>query len=157
MIMLVACASVDVPRGAVTLQPAQCEPTDQDAYVYSPDRLEVLSPCIRVSGIVQGVSFNPFDGDALVELKVDAEFERYLTRANQVERGGNLHVEIVCFSNSLIMNSHARSACAQDPDPLRGFMPAIGQHVRMEGRWVLDHSHGGYAELHPLYRWEALK
>jgi hypothetical protein len=43
--------------------------------------------------------------------------------------------------------------CLGDHDPLAGPMPAVGQHVWMEGRYVLDSEHGSWAELHPLYRW----
>jgi hypothetical protein len=32
-------------------------------------------------------------------------------------------------------------------------LPAQGQRVWMEGRYVQDGEHGDWAELHPLYRW----
>jgi len=35
-------------------------------------------------------------------------------------------------------------------------LPSVGMHVWMEGRYVLDLDHGGWAELHPLYRWGRL-
>jgi len=31
----------------------------------------------------------------------------------------------------------------------------VGAHVWMEGRYVADSEHGGWAELHPLHRWGA--
>ena len=150
---LPACRTVSTARGAVPAQPADCEPGDQDAFVYSPDRLEVLSPCIRVSGTVENVLSNPFDGDAVMGLRVDPPFERYLTPVNRASLGGTLHVEVICHTGGLIINPRARSACSQNRHPLSGPLPQAGAHVWMEGRWVLDHSHGGWAELHPLYRW----
>lgn len=149
-----SCARVTVPRGTVTPQPSQCQPSDQDAFVYSPDRLEVLSPCLRVSGVVKNVITNPLDGDGVISLAPDPPFEQYLTAVNHQVLGGTLHVEVICYSLSLLTGQRARSSCRQNPDPLLGPLPAAGQHVWVEGRWVLDHSHGGWAELHPLYRWE---
>lgn len=153
LLALPACTTVRVARGSVSPQAAQCDPADQDAFVYSPDRLEVLSPCIRVSGVVRNIISNPFDGDLVMGLELDPPFEGYLTAANRASLGGTLHVEVICHGEPLIINPRARSACSQNPDPLRGPLPAVGAHVWMEGRWVLDHSHGGWAELHPLYRW----
>lgn len=153
LVALPACTTVRVARGSVSPQPAQCDPADQDAFVYSPDRLEVLSPCIRVSGVVRNIISNPFDGDLIMGLAPDPPFEQYLTAANRASLGGTLHVEVICHGERLIINPRARSACSQNPDPLSGPLPAVGAHVWMEGRWVLDHSHGGWAELHPLYRW----
>jgi len=42
--------------------------------------------------------------------------------------------------------------CAVDADPLTQ-LPVIGQHVWLEGRYVLDSNHFYWAELHPPYRW----
>ena len=151
-LLLVGCASVTVPRGMVTPVPAQCELTDQDAYVYSEDRLEALSPCIHVTGTVANIINNPFDGDATMGLEVDPPFAQYLTATNIAALNGTLHIEVICFLGPIV-NPNARAACAANPDPLRFGIPHVGQHVWMEGRWVLDHSHGGWAELHPLYRW----
>lgn len=151
-LFLSACATVAVPRGMVTPQPAQCEPTNQDQYVYLEDRLEVVSPCIRVTGTVGNIVNNPVDGDATMALIVDPAFQQYLTLANREELNGALHVEVICFLGPII-NPNARASCAANPDPVRGPLPRVGEHVWMEGRWVLDHSHGGWAELHPLYRW----
>jgi hypothetical protein len=45
--------------------------------------------------------------------------------------------------------------CAADPDPLTR-LPEIGQHLWLEGRYVIDTNHFNWAELHPLYRWGAM-
>lgn len=158
LIVLSGCSSVVVARGSVPTAPAQCQPTNQDAYVYSPDRLEILSPCIRVTGVVDNVVTNPFDGDAVMGLRLDPDYERFLTAANRSALGGTLHIEIICYvMPPPPFGERARANCSLDPNPLRGPLPSAGEHVWMEGRWVLDHSHGGWAELHPLYRWGMLK
>jgi len=38
-------------------------------------------------------------------------------------------------------------------DACREVARAVGDRVWMEGRYVFDTDHGGWAELHPLYRW----
>ncbi len=157
LIILSGCNSVVVARGTVPTQPADCQPTNQDAYVYSPDRLEILSPCIRVTGAVDNVLTNPFDGDAVMGLRLDPEYEKDLTATNRASLGSTLHIEIICYGEAWPFNQRARSQCSLDPNPIRGPLPSAGEHVWMEGRWVLDHSHGGWAELHPLYRWGVLK
>ncbi|TMF58668.1 MAG: hypothetical protein E6I19_01420 [Chloroflexi bacterium] len=43
-----------------------------------------------------------------------------------------------------------------NPDPLLGGLPGVGEHVWMEGRYILDSQHHAWAELHPLYRWGAI-
>jgi hypothetical protein len=130
-----------------TLTP-ECVPTDQDKYVWGPERLHVFSPCIRVTGIVKKVDTGnavEHDGDAIVELALDPPFspERYLWPENH----GTLHVEVICYYRF-------QMGCVNDPDPLLE-LPFVGQHVWMEGRWVLDKN--GKSELHPLYRWGPVK
>jgi len=51
-----------------------------------------------------------------------------------------------------VTQASAKAACAANPNPLRK-LPKVGQHVWMEGRYVLDLEHDDWAELHPLYRW----
>lgn len=60
-------------------------------------------------------------------------------------------IEPVCVR--AVTQDDAIDTCLGDHDPLAGPMPAVGQHVWMEGRYVLDSEHGSWAELHPLYRW----
>jgi hypothetical protein len=120
--------------------------------VYNPGRLEVLQPCIRVSGTVAAAR-SEADGDLHILLALDPAFKSLLRPANQGEELGDLVVEPVCVHG--VTQTDAIATCAADPDPLSGPFPAIGSHVWMEGRYVLDLEHGGWAELHPLYRWGA--
>ena len=126
-----------------------CTPTDQDRYVYNPDRLVVKARCLRVSGVIDAVR-QEADGDLHILLRLDAPYQRYLTPANQGQELGDLVVEPVCVHP--VSQADAIAPCAADPDPIQN-LPHTGMRVWMEGRYVLDMGHGGWAELHPLYRW----
>jgi hypothetical protein len=110
--------------------------------------LTVLSDCIHVSGIVEEIR-NETDGDLHILLKLDAAYTSLLTPANSKELG-DLVVEPVCVKTPT--QADAISPCSQDSNPLT-VLPAVGDHVWMEGRYVLDKDHDGWAEIHPLARW----
>jgi hypothetical protein len=136
-------------------QPASataCQPTDQDAYVYHPARLQVITACLRVTGTVVRV-LTEADGDEHIRVEPDPAFQSLLQPANVNQPGclrGCLVVEPVC--EHAVTQADAVAVCAGDPDALHG-LPQVGQHVWLEGRYVLDLQHGAWAELHPLYRW----
>lgn len=129
---------------------AACTPTDQDAYVWRPARLQVQQTCVRASGIVMELSAAEADGDAHIHLQLDAASLPLLAAGNQ-HINGYLVVEAVCQYPP--PHSEALLICASDPDPLAHPMPHIGDHIWVEGRPVLDLWHYSWAELHPLYRW----
>ena len=135
---------------ATPTQPTACTPTDQDKYVYHPSRLVVRAACIHVSGTVQAVR-RATDGDLHILLALDPAYANLLTPANQGEGRGDLIVEPVCVRP--VVQSDAIATCARDRDPLPDPFPVVGEAVWMEGRYVLDLEHAGWAELHPLYRW----
>jgi hypothetical protein len=124
-----------------------CNPGDQLPYVYSPDRLVVLSACIHVTGVIKEVRYED-DGDLHILLKLDRDFQHYLKPSNP----GNTYlvVEPVCVNKPTQPN--AIKACALDPNPLKN-LPKVGDHVWMEGRYVTDTFHNGWAEIHPLGSW----
>ena len=129
--------------------PATCAPTDKDQYVYHPQRLEVSQACIRVTGVVAEIRTEA-DGDLHILLGLDAPFAHLLTLANQGVERGDLVIEPICVRP--VTQLDAMAACRADPDPLT-VLPRQGDYVWMEGRYVFDLQHGGWAELHPLYRW----
>ncbi len=136
-----------VPPTPKNAQP--CTPTDQEQYTYRPARLQLLLPCLRVTGtIIQSTA--EADGDYHINVRLDPPYEDLLTDGNDFE-DGLLIVEPVCQFPPL--QAEAIRLCAADPDPLSGGLPAVGDHVFLEGRWVLDLQHHAWAELHPLYRW----
>jgi len=137
-------AAPPLPSGIPT-----CAPTDQDRFVYRPARLEAVLPCVRVAGTIVS-STAEADGDFHINVRVDPGYEWVLNDANRDE-DGYLVVEPVCRFPPL--QAEAIRVCASDGDPLTGGLPAVGDHVWMEGRFALDLQHHGWAELHPLYRW----
>jgi hypothetical protein len=129
---------------------ATCRPTDQDRYVYNPSRLEVLTACLRITGVVEAVRHEA-DGDLHILVALDPAYRHLLTAANQGEELGDLVVEPVCVRS--VSQADAVAICAADPDPYARQLPMVGAAVWIEGRYVLDLEHGSWAELHPLYRW----
>lgn len=138
-------ATTKAPAGTSTA----CAPTDQDSYVYHPARLIVKARCLRVSGVIDAIR-QEADGDLHILLRLDSAYRRFLTPANQGEELGDLVVEPICVHP--VSQADAIASCAADPDPLQN-LPHFGMRVWMEGRYVLDSDHGGWAELHPLYQW----
>ena len=118
--------------------------------MYNPDRLEVAAPCLYVTGTVGAVRTEA-DGDLHILLALDPSYTHLLKPANQGEELGDLVVEPVCVRS--VTQTDAEAVCAADPDPLAQPFPVAGERVWMEGRYVFDLEHGGWAELHPLYRW----
>ena len=143
-------APKEAPSSSATIGVAStCEPTDQDRYVYRPARLQMLMPCIRIAGTIVSSTVEA-DGDVHINVRLDPDYEGVLTTENREEQG-NLIVEPVCQFPAV--QAEAIRVCASDGDPLHDGLPAVGAHVFMEGRYVLDLQHHGWAELHPLYRW----
>ena len=140
------------PTSGPAAMAAACRPTDQDRYVYHPARLQVLAACLRVTGTVAFIR-EEADGDLHIGLALDAPYEHLIVAANQGAERGDLVIEPVCELR--VTQADAIATCAADRDPLRG-LPRLGEHVWMEGRYVADLQHGGWRELHPLYRWGAL-
>jgi len=89
------------------------------------------------------------DGDVHINVRLDDAYRGVLVPGNDFE-GGNLIVEPVCQIPPL--QADAMRVCAADPTPL-GSLPKVGDHVFLEGRYILDLQHHSWAELHPLYRW----
>lgn len=151
-LVLLACVACGQPSTAGTIVlPANvesCRPSDQDPYTYRPARLRPLLPCIRVVGTVVSSELEQ-DGDAHINVRLDDAYRGVLVPGNDAE-DGNLIVEPVCQFPPL--QADAIRVCAADAAPLLS-VPAVGDHVWLEGRYVLDLQHHSWAELHPLYRW----
>lgn len=157
-----ASAAAAMPSTPITARPtarhtaapvAACRPTDQDRYIYHPARLAVLEACIKVTGTIAFVR-DEADGDLHLGLALDPPYAHLVVAANAGAERGDLVIEPVCELR--VTQADAISTCAADRDPLRG-LPSLGEHVWMEGRYVADLQHGGWRELHPLYRWGVLR
>jgi hypothetical protein len=140
------------PTAGRTTTRVACRPTDQDRYVYHPARLAVLKACLRVTGTITFIR-DEADGDLHIGLALDPPYAPLVVAANAGVERGDLVIEPVCELR--VTQTDAIATCAADRDPLRG-LPRLGEHVWMEGRYVADLQHGGWRELHPLYRWGVL-
>lgn len=152
---LVSCGQVPSVTSPASLPRADCAATNQDRYVYDPNRLQVVQSCVRVTGRIDAVRASS-DGDSVILLHLDAPYQHLLTSGNfeAGEEQGDLGVEAVCAlppAEPIVF-----ALCANDPDPVTGPYPPIGAHVWMEGRYILDLNHEAHAELHPLYRFGVL-
>ena len=130
-----------------------CTPTDQVAFIYHPDRLKVLAPCIRAEGTIAAIRHEA-DGDLHILLALDPAFASLVNPANSGVELGDLVVEPVC--ERAVTQADAIAICATDKDPLDVSALVVGEHVWMTGRSVTDTDHGNWAELHPLFAFGAL-
>src|SRR5207249_3250551 len=78
------------------------------------------------------------DGDVRLYVRLDDPYVGLLNAGN-LQEGGNLIVEPVCRFPPV--QAEAIRVCASDPDPLAGPLPAVGEHVWLEGRYALDLQH----------------
>ena len=97
------------------------------AGVYHPSRLHVRSKCRVVSGVVDRVKFEEFDGDVHVDLRPD---DPKLVSEGNAAVGGDLVVEVIPQDRSRVP------------------IPEVGQRVLIVGPWVDDERHG-WREIHP--------
>ena len=117
-------------------------------HVYSPKRLEQLAPCITVTGVIDESNADE-DGDQHFLLKLDPGQDKLLNKRNQKKKSGDLVLEVVCANPTTMKKP--KSACAGYTNPIR--IPAVGEHVKATGTYVLD-SHNGWTEIHPVSRFE---
>ena len=108
-----------------------CRSGDPLAGVYHPSRLVVKSRCRLVSGTVEVVRFEDYDGDVHVELRLDPGQDGLVSRGNG-RLAGNLLVEIV------------------PTDRARVPVPRVGSRVSVVGPLVDDTTHG-WREIHPAW------
>lgn len=137
---------------AVSPPPKGCVSTDQDQYVYNPARLQVVTACLQVTGTVAAIRTEA-DGDLHILIALDPAYAHLLASANQGEELGDLVVEPVCVRS--VSQADAIDTCAADADPIGSVPSTVGAHIWLQGRYVFDLQHGGWAELHPLYQWGA--
>lgn len=125
-------------------------PDDPAAYlkkhIWSPSRLEIIEPCITVTGILTDV--RPIlDGDLHIRLRLDPPYEGLLNVANRRRQAGQLVIEPACRWAPWRRNSTG-------PCKNRGYsltIPKIGTRVRITGTFVFDRDHA-WNELHPIFR-----
>ena len=113
-------------------------------YVYNPGRLQVLDPCISVTGTVEEIR-KEADGDVHILFRLDQQFESLLNEMNVSRQHGDLVLEPICQGK--VRQADAAEPCSQYPGPY--FEPEIGQRYLVSGAYVHDADHG-WNELHPV-------
>jgi hypothetical protein len=119
-------------------------------HVYSPKRLQQVSPCISVTGTIEESNADD-DGDQHFLLKLDPGQDQLLNKRNTKKKSGDIVLEVVCANPTTMKKP--KSACAGYTNPIP--IPAVGAHVRATGTYVID-SHNGWAEIHPVSRFQAM-
>lgn len=149
-----ACVADITPTPDITTTPfvptpVSCVAGDQIPYVYHPDRLIVITDCIRVLGKIEAIR-DEADGDLHVIVRLSPEDSAKYLNAGNSHQNGDLVVEPICFS--VPTQSDAIEPCYKDPNPLK-VVPKVGDCVLLEGRLVEDTSHYNWREIHPLGQW----
>ncbi|HEY8834629.1 MAG TPA: hypothetical protein VIM09_03530 [Chthoniobacterales bacterium] len=139
-------ARVDAPQSAAS----SCDASLWN-HVYSPKRLQQVSPCMSVTGVITESNADA-DGDQHFLLKLDPGQDKLLNKRNNKKKSGDLVLEIVCANPTSMRKP--KSACAGYTNRIT--IPRVGAHVRATGTYVID-SHNGWAEIHPVSKLEAIK
>jgi hypothetical protein len=118
----------------------QCREGNVLEDVYDPERLNVLSSCEEVIGIVED-SERAHDGDYKMYLEVENGYKNLLNEENDAKTDGLLVIEII----------------PEDQDSSMVEIPKDGDRVRVVGAWVTDEGAGGWNEIHPAWIVEILE
>jgi hypothetical protein len=134
------------PPGRLASPQATAAQCDQNLwqYVYNPARLQVLSPCLSVTGAVDEVR-NEADGDFHIRFRLDPQFASLLNQANISSQQGDLVLEPICQGK--VTQADAVQPCKPYAGP--HFQPQVGQRYLVWGAHVNDSVHG-WNELHPV-------
>ena len=127
LVVLAALAVGCSVRRATPPPSPYCRSDNPLAGVYHPSRLHVRSKCRLVSGVVDRVKFEQFDGDVHIDLRPD---DPSLVSDGNAAVGGDLVVEVI------------------PQDRARVLIPEPGQRVWVVGAWVDDERHN-WREIHP--------
>lgn len=136
-------ASPIMLKSAMDAESTQCDASLMD-HVYHNPRLDVVSPCMTVSGTVKFVKPED-DMDYHLRVKLDPQFGGLVNDANI---NGYLVVEPICEAPMTHRTTQAAiDACDNFAQDIR--IPNIGDHVDITGVYVLDRQHG-WMEIHPV-------
>lgn len=140
------------------LAPASSHACDASlwSHVYTPARLQVLKPCVAVTGTIVDATHgkrkdgvrHEADGDTHGWLKVDPSFKNLLDAGNKTHEGGNLVFEVVC--HFAVTQADAKRGCAHYRSDV--VIPPVGTRVEIVGSYVRDSNHAQWNEIHPVTR-----
>ncbi len=148
--LLAACGSPSpIPAPSPVMSPSICvQPSDSGSHVYNSSRLQVLQPCISVTGTIDFIRHEA-DGDDHLGLKLDPQYTNLINSCNSTCANGTEHgdlvIEPVCLGP--VSQADAVSACVGYHNPM--VIPPVGSHVEMTGPLVKDLIHG-WIEIHSL-------
>jgi hypothetical protein len=115
-------------------------------HVYHPARLQMIAPCIEVTGTILHIKPEA-DGDDHIQLRIDPQLENLLDSYNKTEQSNTLVLEPVC--QGLVTQTDAMAACRDFHSPV--VVPPQGTKVRVLGRFILDQeADHGWTEIHPV-------
>ena len=106
-------------------------------HVYNPQRLQVVSPCKSVLGVIESKRVEK-DGDYHIRVKLDPPFSNLINSANIKNQLGDLVVEPICMNP--VTQADAISGCQNFHQNIN--IPPIGSHANITGSYVLDKEHG---------------
>lgn len=122
-------AAVTLPDVTGIEAPIPVERRDIFAHVHQPTRLQLVSESVSVSGVVERTTYNPYDGDHKVYVKLDPQYEHLLRPTND----GLLVAEVIATDEPTV------------------YIPQPGEHATFHGPLVLDRGHYHWAEIHPCW------
>lgn len=128
-----------------------CDTTLWD-YVYHPSRLKIINDCTSVSGTISSIRVEA-DGDYHIGLNVDPQYQNLINEENIQNQHGNLVLEVIC--QKPVKQESAIKVCSNYSGHID--IPNIGDHVIVTGPYVLDLQHGGWAEIHPVNKFEIIQ
>ena len=119
--------------------------------VYKSSRLQIADECKVVTGVIDELNVED-DGDEHMLLKLDPGQDGLVNKRNVKKKNGDLVLEIVCANPTT--KKSALKACSGYTNAIS--YPALHQHVRVTGSYVLD-SNNGWMEIHPVSSIEVIR
>ncbi len=134
------------PAASTSPLAAGCRPGPPEAGVHNPDRLQVLDACKHAEGTVVDVAYED-DGDYHVWFRADPGYDYLLNGQNHFQAQPAMLAEITpdCPTSTNPPDAQSAARCPKSELPI----PKLGDHIAIDGPWVLDTNHG-WREIHPV-------
>lgn len=123
-----------------------CRSGPPEAGVHNPDRLTVLDRCKHAEGVAVD-AVHEDDGDYHVWFRPDPGYEYLLNLENHFRARPAMLAEITPNCPATTNPPDAQSAARCPKSTLA--IPKLGDHIAIDGPWVLDTDHG-WREIHPV-------
>lgn len=114
-------------------------------HVWNPARLQVLNPCITVTGKIKSVIYNR-EGDLVMKLRLDPQYSNLTNSVNEDLLKGYLLIKAVCQSE--VSEPYDKEYCKFFGEQKRIEVPRIDANVEVKGPYVLN-TNRGWTEIHP--------